>query len=103
VVVLEDDEMVAYAQTHLFAATAGQVRHFPNAEEALRHEGELDADYFIVDYSLGGALTGYEFLKTLQQKRPDRYAPSSSPARPPRDSSPTSRIVPGRYCTNRPA
>lgn len=69
VVVLEDDELVAGAQVCLLQGLDARVRHFHNAEEALRHGDELDADYFIADYSLGSGLTGYEFLKTLQQKR----------------------------------
>jgi len=70
IVVLEDDELVANAQVSLLQGLNARARHFHNVEEALKHESDLDADYFIVDYSLGTGLTGYDFLKALQQKRP---------------------------------
>lgn len=69
VVVLEDDELVAGAQLCLLQGSGARVRHYHDAEEALAHRDELDADYFIVDYSLGRGLTGYEFLQTLQRDR----------------------------------
>lgn len=69
VVVLEDDELVAYAQTSLLQGLNASVRHFHNAEDALQQDDTLEADYYIVDYSLGTGLTGYEFLKALQQRR----------------------------------
>ena len=69
VVVLEDDELVAYAQTSLLQGLNASVRHFHNAEEALQQDDTLNADYYIVDYSLGTGLTGYEFLEALQQRR----------------------------------
>lgn len=69
VVVLEDDELVSYAQTSLLRGLNARVLHFHNAEDALQHQDTSDADYYIVDYSLGTGLTGYEFLLALQQRR----------------------------------
>lgn len=69
VVVLEDDELVSYAQTSLLRGLNARVLHFHNAEDALQQEDTLNADYYIVDYSLGTGLTGYEFLQALQQRR----------------------------------
>lgn len=69
VVVLEDDELVSYAQTSLLRGLNARVLHFHNAEDALQQQATLEADYYIVDYSLGTGLTGYEFLQALQQRR----------------------------------
>ena len=72
VVVLEDDQLVSDAMRFLLQALGAKVRIFDNAEEALQHEGIGDADYFIVDHSLGGKLSGLQFLKTVQQLRQNK-------------------------------
>jgi PAS domain S-box-containing protein len=69
IVVVEDDALVADALINLLQGTGAEVRHFHNAEEALRHADIAKADYFVVDYALGGALSGLQFLETLQQKQ----------------------------------
>ncbi len=69
VVVVEDDELVTAGLLGLLRASGAEVRHFINAEEALRHDDFASADYFITDYALGGALTGFQFLEKVQQQR----------------------------------
>jgi PAS domain S-box-containing protein len=70
VVILEDDPLVADGLLNLLQGLGAQVRHFRNAEEALRHSDIVNTDYYIVDYSLGGKLTGLEFLQTVQRQQP---------------------------------
>jgi DNA-binding NtrC family response regulator len=67
--VLEDDLQVAGGMVSLLQSLGAEVQHFPDAEEALRHRGIAEADYYIVDYSLGGGMTGYQFLEELQHRR----------------------------------
>jgi PAS domain S-box-containing protein len=69
IVVLEDDLQVAGGMISLLQSLGAEVQHFPDAEEALRHRGIAEADYYIVDYSLGGGMTGYQFLEELQHRR----------------------------------
>lgn len=69
VVVLEDDRLVSDAMSMLLQSMGAQVRLFDNAEEALQHDDAVNADFFIVDHSLGGRLSGLQFLKALKQKR----------------------------------
>lgn len=69
IVVLEDDELVAAGMISLFEGLGAEVRHFYNAEDALLHDGIVDADYFIVDFALGGKLTGIGFLELMQRRR----------------------------------
>jgi len=66
VAVLEDDQLVAEGVVNLLQGRGAHVLHFLNAEEALKHRGITAADYFVVDYSLGGQLTGAAFLHALQ-------------------------------------
>lgn len=66
IVVLEDDALVAAGMVNLLQGMGAKVRHFTNAEDALRHSEIADADYFIVDYALGSGLTGFQFLESLQ-------------------------------------
>ncbi|MFZ2163666.1 MAG: MASE1 domain-containing protein [Sideroxyarcus sp.] len=70
VVVIEDDALVADSMIGLLQGIGAEVRHFDNAEEALRHKDIAKMDYFIVDYALPGELTGLRFLETLQQRQP---------------------------------
>ena len=69
VVVVEDDALIATGMVSLLRGVGAEARHFPNAEEALRHEDINSADFFIVDYALGGELSGLEFLKAVQQRQ----------------------------------
>lgn len=69
VVVLEDDTLVAGALNALMENLGARVLHFQNAEDALHETDILDADFFIVDHTLGGQTSGLEFLHTLQQKQ----------------------------------
>ncbi|HZW24477.1 MAG TPA: PAS domain-containing protein [Gallionella sp.] len=68
-VVVEDDVMVAQAMTNLLEGMGGKVKCFHSAEDALCHPNIEDADYYIADYMLGGALNGIQFLNQLRQKR----------------------------------
>lgn len=68
VVVLEDDHLVSDAMRFLLRSLGAEVRIFDNAEEALQQQDIGDADYFIVDHSLGGKLSGLQFLEAVQQK-----------------------------------
>ena len=72
VVVLEDDHLVSDAMRFLLRSLGAEVRIFDNAEEALQQEDIVDADYFIVDHSLGGKLSGLQFLEAVQQKQSER-------------------------------
>jgi len=69
IVVVEDDALVAAGMVELLQGLGAEVRHFLNAEEALRHTGITGTDFFIADYSLGGKLTGLDFLKAVQSKK----------------------------------
>ncbi|MDD4928616.1 MAG: ATP-binding protein [Gallionella sp.] len=71
IVVLEDDELVASGMISLLRQLGASVLHFYNAEDALLHDDIIYSDYFIVDYALGGVLTGIGFLDILQQRRPE--------------------------------
>jgi len=67
-VVVEDDELVAEALGKALLGMGAKVKLFHRAEVALNHSNIEDADYYIVDYMLGGALNGIEFLEQLRQK-----------------------------------
>jgi CheY-like chemotaxis protein/anti-sigma regulatory factor (Ser/Thr protein kinase) len=67
IVILEDDWLVADGLVRLLQGVGAEVRHFPNAEEALQH-ADVDTDYFVADYSLGKKLTGAEFLQEMQRR-----------------------------------
>ena len=69
VVLLEDDELVASGIISLLEGFGTTVRHFYNAEDALRQDDTIDADYFIVDYALSGRLSGIDFLELLQRRQ----------------------------------
>ncbi|HLP97804.1 MAG TPA: PAS domain S-box protein [Sideroxyarcus sp.] len=70
VVVVEDDALVAHGMLDLMQGMGATVLRFRNAEEALHHSEIAAADFFIVDYALGGKLSGIQFLETLQQRQP---------------------------------
>lgn len=67
-VVVEDDALVAEALIKTLEALGGEVRHFHNAEDALRHGHIGHADYYIADFMLGGTLNGVQFLNQLRQQ-----------------------------------
>lgn len=67
-VVVEDDELVAHAMISFLELKGAGVKRFNNAEEALIHDAIEHADYFVVDYMLGGTLSGIQFLNQLRQK-----------------------------------
>jgi len=67
IVVLEDDWLVADGLVRLLQGVGAEVSHFPNAEEALQHS-DVDADYYVADYSLGKKLTGAQFLQEMQRR-----------------------------------
>jgi two-component system, sensor histidine kinase len=69
VVVIEDDALVAAGMVSLLQGVGAVVQYFNNTGEALRHAAVNHAEYFIVDYALGGELSGIEFLQSVQQMR----------------------------------
>lgn len=69
IVVVEDDSLVAAGMVNMLHEQGAKVRHFHNAEEALQHDDIADADYFIVDYALGGKLNGFLLLEALQYRQ----------------------------------
>ena len=64
-VIVEDDVLVAEALCKSLEMLGGVVKHFNNAEEALRKAGIGQADFYIADYMLGGKLNGIQFLLQL--------------------------------------
>lgn len=66
-VVLEDDLLVAHALTIYLQSLGVDVEYFRNAEDALNNKDIEDADFFIVDHMLGGALNGIQFLNLIRQ------------------------------------
>lgn len=68
-VVVEDDVLVSQAISSLLEGMGGKVTCFDSAEDALCHADIEDADYYIADYMLAGALSGIQFLNQLRQKR----------------------------------
>jgi PAS domain S-box-containing protein len=72
VVVLEDDRLISEAMRLLLGALGADVRIFHSAEEALQQEDIGNADYFIVDHSLCGKLSGLHFLESIQGQRQDK-------------------------------
>lgn len=69
IVVLEDDLQVAAGMVSLLQSLGAEAQHFPSAEEAMMHRDIAEADYYIVDYALGGDMTGFQFLEELQHRR----------------------------------
>lgn len=65
-VVVEDDMLVAQATCTCLEQMGGRVQCYDNAEAALRRTDA--ADYYVVDYMLGGALNGIEFLNRLRRQ-----------------------------------
>jgi PAS domain S-box-containing protein len=67
-VLVEDDTLVAQAMLNWLEGMGGNVNCFHNTEDALKHVGINHADYFIVDFMLGGALNGIQFLNLVRNK-----------------------------------
>lgn len=68
-VVVEDDALVATGLINLLQGLGAEVLHFYSAEDTLRHSDIGNADFFIVDYSLSGKLSGLDLLRILQQRQ----------------------------------
>ncbi|MGO8755221.1 MAG: ATP-binding protein [Gallionellaceae bacterium] len=68
-VVVEDDEGVMQSMIELLEGMGSEASGFHSAADALHHVNIEYADYFIVDYMLGGALNGIQFLNLLRQRR----------------------------------
>ncbi len=69
-VLVEDDALVAQGMIDWLEAAGGEVSCFHSAEDALSHFSAIEnADCYIADYMLGGALTGIQFLELVRQKR----------------------------------
>jgi PAS domain S-box-containing protein len=66
VAVLEDDSLVAEGLINLLQEQGAQVMHFMSAEEAMEWNDIHAVDYYLADYSLGGELTGADFLQLVQ-------------------------------------
>jgi ActR/RegA family two-component response regulator len=66
-IVVEDDLLVAEALCGALESTGAKVKVFSSAEEALTVEPAEPADFFIVDYMLGGKLSGLQFLNQVSQ------------------------------------
>jgi len=67
-VVVEDDLLVTQATVAWLTVMGAKVASFQSAEAALQHADTEQADYYIVDYMLGGTLNGIQCLKRLSQK-----------------------------------
>jgi PAS domain S-box-containing protein len=67
-IVVEDDTLVAQGMIAWLEGMGGEVTYFNDAEDALLHADIEFAGYYIVDYMLGGALSGIQFLNKLSQK-----------------------------------
>jgi CheY-like chemotaxis protein len=67
-VVVEDDALVAEALSNALVGIGANVDIYHRAEVALNLPSIGDADYFIVDYMIGGALNGIQFLEQLRQR-----------------------------------
>lgn len=67
VVVVEDDALVAAGMVSLLQGLGATVRYFNHAGEALLHAASNRTDYYIVDFALGGELSGMGFLQAVQQ------------------------------------
>lgn len=65
---IEDDALVAAALCDFLAIHGIEVAVAGNAETALVNPQILQADCFVVDYQLGGALDGFGFLAALRSR-----------------------------------
>lgn len=67
-VVVEDDTLIADALSNILKGMGGDVTCFHEAEAALNHSDIGNADFYIVDFMLGGTLDGIQLLKMLRQR-----------------------------------
>jgi PAS domain S-box-containing protein len=67
-VIIEDDALVAEAMGKTLVMMGGEVECFHHAEDALCHPNIGHADYYIVDYMLGGTLNGIQCLNQFRDK-----------------------------------
>jgi len=68
-VVVEDDALVAEAICKTLQVLGGKVQCFHNAEDTMAHADDIDnVDHYIVDYMLGGELSGLQLLHQLRRK-----------------------------------
>jgi PAS domain S-box-containing protein len=68
-ILVEDDLIVAQAMASLLELMGMKIRCFHNAEDAMSEADIEHADYYIVDYMLGGGQNGIQLLNRLRQKR----------------------------------
>ena len=68
IVVVEDDVLVAEAMIDLLESLGGKAICFHSAEDALGGANIEYADYYIVDFMLGGKHNGIQLLNMLRQK-----------------------------------
>ena len=68
VVLVEDDRIVAQAMISLLEGMGGEIKCFHSAEDAMGSADIENADYFIVDYMLGGEHNGIQFLNQIHQR-----------------------------------
>lgn len=66
--VVEDDLLVSQATRACLEGMGAEVRVFHQAEAALKHALSEAADYYLVDYMLGGEMDGIQFLNQLQEQ-----------------------------------
>lgn len=70
-IVVEDDLLVAQATQSCLEGMGAGVRVFHQAEIALQQALAEPADYYLVDYMLGGTMDGIEFLNQLGKQSAD--------------------------------
>lgn len=66
VLIVEDDDALAYALSSSLGVNGYEVTVVPDGESAIRHIGESDVDIVILDLVLGG-MTGFDALRTLRR------------------------------------
>lgn len=67
-ILVEDDSLIVQAMAMLLAGKGCKVKSFSNAEDALASATIWHADFYIVDYMLGGGLNGIQFLNKLHKQ-----------------------------------
>jgi signal transduction histidine kinase/CheY-like chemotaxis protein len=67
--VLEDDPLVGNALGDWLISLGCVVSIFASAEQALAAADKPDADFFLVDFQLAGAMNGFDFLDAVRRER----------------------------------
>jgi signal transduction histidine kinase len=67
--VLEDDALVGAALGEWLLSLGCAVSIFASAEQALASADGPDADFFLVDFQLAGAMNGFDFLDAVRRQR----------------------------------